>query len=261
MTEHAAEQYNSISSQWATLEDLPSEQISNNLLRSKLSELPRGLRVLDLGGGTGTYSRMAFDLGVAQDVVVVDISPDMLKIGAALEDKLRPGSPRITYHVADCSKPLDHLNIPPASFDLVMANYFFPYATTREQLAAMWRNVIHHLKPGGRFVGLLPRADLDVHLKRDPWAGISYEYLGQVDEAKKSLITFRCEPPVQVDQFMLPQEDYQQIPLEVGMTDLIFVPPTESHVPQGIDDAERERYFMYLKEPVSDVCLAAKPGP
>lgn len=259
MAKHTAiEQYNSISSRWSSLEDIPSERVSNSLLESKLSELPRNLRVLDLGGGTGTYARMAVKLEVAKEVTVVDISSDMLKVGAVEEERTRPGMPKIVFHCADCAEPLDKLGLEPESFDLVMANYFFPYATTRKQLVSMWRNVATYLKSGGKFIGLLPRADLSAHLSRDPWAGITYKYLGQEEESSKSQITFHCTPEVQVDQFMLRAQDYLDAPREVGMTNLVFYPPTAAHIPPSIGTNDRERYLTYLTNPVSDVCMASK---
>src|SRR5262245_45533166 len=65
-----------------------------------------GLKVLDLGGGTGLRARDALNAG-AREVDVIDISPEMMRLGQEYERSI--GRNRITWYHADVSKSLDHL--------------------------------------------------------------------------------------------------------------------------------------------------------
>ena len=106
-----------------------------------------GLRVLDLGGGTGLRARDALEAG-ARWVDVVDISPEMMRIGKEYEMSI--GRDKITWYQGDVSKPLDHLSLGP--YDIVIANGIFDHAHQAEELEAMWSNAAAYLKPGGRLV-------------------------------------------------------------------------------------------------------------
>ncbi|KAK8109135.1 ubiquinone menaquinone biosynthesis C-methyltransferase [Apiospora sp. TS-2023a] len=112
-----------------------------------------GLKVLDLGGGTGLRARDALRAGAAS-VDVIDISPEMMRHGQEYEKSI--GRDRITWHQADVSKPLDHLNLggdsgqPP--YDMVIANGIFEHAHSIDEYDAMWRSAAAYLKPGGRLV-------------------------------------------------------------------------------------------------------------
>ena len=254
----AADQYDKIGADYAAMEKLPGELVATNHLTRHLKQLPHDLRVLDLPVGTGTYARLALDLGVARHVTGVDISSEMLRVGRELEQQQRPDAPKIDFHLGDCFEPLDRLGLEPNSFDLVLANYLFNYATTRKQLEAMWHNVVTYLKPGGKLVGLLPTFDVQKHLRRSAWNGITYKHLEDLDEAVRVQLTFHCEPQIQFDNYVLPAEAYEHVPLEVGMRDVVFNPPTEEDIPPVEDAAEAEKFKHYLTESVSTVLVATK---
>ena len=125
-----------------------------NILETELLEVALGdctdLHVLDFGGGSGLHARQAIDAGAAS-VDVIDLSSEMLRVAEDTEKQLgRSG--KIRCFEADVTQPLDHLGLRD-QYDLVMSNFCFDHATSQEQLEAMWRNAISHLKPGGRFVG------------------------------------------------------------------------------------------------------------
>lgn len=106
-----------------------------------------GLKVLDLGGGTGLRARDALNAG-AQAVDVVDISPEMMRIGQQFEKSI--GRDKITWYHGDVSKSLEHLPLGP--YDLVIANGIFDHAHNAEELEGMWCNAAAYLKPGGRVI-------------------------------------------------------------------------------------------------------------
>src|SRR5437868_10520575 len=77
-------------------------------LRALLPDL-RGLRVVDLGCGFGWFCRWARQQGAAQ-VLGIDVSGKMLA-----RSRAEAADPAVTYTRAD----MEHLDLPPASFDLV----------------------------------------------------------------------------------------------------------------------------------------------
>ncbi|KAF7192258.1 Demethylmenaquinone methyltransferase [Pseudocercospora fuligena] len=106
-----------------------------------------GLDVLDLGTGTGLRARDALNAG-ARHVDAVDISPEMINIG--MEHERSTNRKKITWHVADVSKPLDHLGL--KQYDWVIANGIFDHATDAKGFERMWYNCAKYLKPDGRLI-------------------------------------------------------------------------------------------------------------
>jgi SAM-dependent methyltransferase len=106
-----------------------------------------GLKVLDLGGGTGLRARDALKAG-ARVVDVVDISREMMRLGQDYEKSLRRDC--ITWYYSDVSKSLDHLPLGP--YDMVIANGIFDHAHNAKELEKMWHNAAAFLRPGGRLV-------------------------------------------------------------------------------------------------------------
>ncbi|KAL5466525.1 hypothetical protein PMIN06_000124 [Paraphaeosphaeria minitans] len=47
---------------------------------------------------------------------------------------------------------MDHLAL--ETYDVVMANWVFDHAGSIEALECMWQNVVKHLKPGAKFLGI-----------------------------------------------------------------------------------------------------------
>jgi SAM-dependent methyltransferase len=107
-------------------------------LRAMLPAL-RGLRLLDLGCGFGWFCRWARRQGAAH-VLGIDVSERMLARARADTD-----DSAITYTRAD----LEHLELPPASFDLAYSSLVLHYI---ERLEALLAQVHRALVPGGYLV-------------------------------------------------------------------------------------------------------------
>ncbi|EME88468.1 uncharacterized protein MYCFIDRAFT_209819 [Pseudocercospora fijiensis CIRAD86] len=88
-----------------------------------------GLDVLDLGTGTALRARDALNAG-ARHVDAVDISAEMIGHGTQYEKSINRN--KITWHVADVSKSLDHLGL--KQYDWVIANGIFDHATDAKGL-------------------------------------------------------------------------------------------------------------------------------
>jgi SAM-dependent methyltransferase len=225
-------QYDTFASRYASMEDLPSEIVATNLLRNTAARGPRSLKVLDLGCGTGTYARLLIETGVAEHVVGVDVSSEMVRVGQAMEAE-RPGPARIEFHVADCAAPLDHLGLQPAAFDLVMGNWVLNYASDRAELAGMWRNIATYLKPGGKFIGLKENVDSEDRFKRDNKYGIEFTVVEESGEGLKVHVVAHTEPKIEFDAYSLEPRLYEEVPLEVGMTEVIHLKPSADDLPDG----------------------------
>jgi SAM-dependent methyltransferase len=102
-------------------------------------------RVLDLGCGSGVYSRLLRARGVPH-VTGLDASQGMIDYARRREQREQLG---IRY-LAGAALPL-HLH---GTFDLVLAVYVLPYATAYEELVGLCRTAADALRPGGRFLTL-----------------------------------------------------------------------------------------------------------
>jgi len=107
-------------------------------LRALLPDL-RGLNVLDLGCGFGWFCRWARQNGAAH-VLGIDVSEKMLA-----RSRATPQDTAITYTRAD----MEHLELPPASFDLVYSSLALHYI---EDLKGLMSQVHRSLVPGGSLV-------------------------------------------------------------------------------------------------------------
>ncbi|MFE5736206.1 class I SAM-dependent methyltransferase [Streptomyces celluloflavus] len=109
-----------------------------------------GLAVLDLGCGTGVYSRRLRERG-AERVVGVDISEGMLAYARAREAEERIG---VEYLARDITNPVEGPDADlDGAFDLVAGVYVSPYAPTVSRLHGLFRTARRALPAtGGRFV-------------------------------------------------------------------------------------------------------------
>lgn len=138
--------YDGIAEEYARSKLSPWRQYVERSTLFEILGTPAGLSVLDLACGSGFYSRLIRAAG-AERVVGVDLSDGMIAL-ARRDEEAKPLG--ITYHVADAMQlALDR------TFDVVFASYLFNYARTADELGAMCRAVVRHLRPGGRLVAVL----------------------------------------------------------------------------------------------------------
>lgn len=250
-------QYDIFASQYASMEELPGEMAATCLLRNAVAKMPHGLRVLDLACGTGTYARMLLDMGVAEYVVGVDISSGMVEVGEGLE-AARLGPKQIEFHLADCSAPLDHLGLEHGSFDLVMGNWLLNYASNKAELAGMWRNVATYLKPGGKFVGLKGNVNLQTRPTQDFKYGIRQTVIGKVEDGVKVHVEANTEPKIEFDGYLLKSNLYEDVPIEVGMTQVVHHIPSKEDLPEGAEE-NMDFWQGFLESPYCALGTAMKP--
>ena len=108
-------------------------------IAARIAGVKSGMRVADIGCGTGIMTPIYLRLGVAE-AVGIDVSPRMIAHAA---DKFESES-CATFVCSDATTFEDQ-----ERFDAVVAYNCYPHFLDREALA---RNVAALLRPGGRFV-------------------------------------------------------------------------------------------------------------
>ena len=116
-----------------------NEILEQPALWAMLPETLTGLRILDLGCGSGDFARNARQAGAGM-VVGLDCSQKMLE-----RARERTNDPLIQYH----QMSLEELSIQESDFDLAVSSLALHYVRDYQAVA---RKVAQILKPGGRFV-------------------------------------------------------------------------------------------------------------
>lgn len=165
---------------------------------------------------------------------------------------------RTKYHVADCVKSLDHLQLGHQSYDLVMGNWLLSYPENQAELEGMWRNIAIHLKPDGRFVGLmiLFRRELEAALKSGKY-GIKAMALEEIENGQKLHLKAATEPPIEFCNVVLDRSLFETAAPKAGMVEMAFTPPTARDLPPG---ADMGFWKEMLDSPYQMICTAVKSG-
>jgi SAM-dependent methyltransferase len=98
------------------------------------SHLQTGMRVLELGCGTGYFTRGL--AGSGADIIAIDVSPELLEIA-----KANCSTPNVRYEIQDASA----LSYSSAMFDSVVGSSVLHHLEIKEALQEIYRV----LKPGG----------------------------------------------------------------------------------------------------------------
>jgi len=250
-------QYDNVATEYKSYDDLPMAKLEAQLIRTALRDCS-GLKVLDLGGGSGTHARQAVDAG-AEIVDVADISEAMMQIGKDIAAQTGHKD-SIRWHTADASKPLAEQAtglLPPAQYDVVLANWVFDHAHTVEDLRGMWTNIASSLKPGGRFVGIrVTRPGIWADYVKEGKYGCKYEDIGEIPGGVKCLVTLMTDPPFSFGGTMM-ADSYDMInaiPRELGMVDFETVPTEEMDIVRK----DPEFWRQHMEEPLFAVVTARR---
>lgn len=213
---HHAE-YDDIAAEYAASKQLPFRVVVEAPTLFDLAGDVRGLAILDLPCGEGTYSR-AFARSGAGPVLGIDLSSAMVEQARAIEREERLG---ISYEVGDAA---DLGTV--GAFDLVVACYLFNYARTADELLAFARSARANLKPGGRLVGMNnnPRNAVD---RYGSFAAYGFSRDIELPRREGSRIRYTFAKPdgssFGFDNFWLAPETYARVFAEAGLRDFRFV--------------------------------------
>lgn len=136
--------YDPIVEPYEKSKQLPYRLLEQHTYFSLIGEVA-GKTILDLGCGSGFYTKQFKQRGAAQ-VVGVDLALKMIESARAAEESEPLG---IVYRVEDVAA-LGKIG----DFDLVVASYLLNCLPTQAQLSQVCQTIAANLKPGGRFVTL-----------------------------------------------------------------------------------------------------------
>lgn len=143
MSKEAADQFDQLGALYEDMATWPFRKyIETPSVFAALGRL-EGLDVLEFGCGSGYYSRLLKRAG-ARKVVGYDLAEGML-------DYARRCAQRDALDISFCSS-LDEAGN--AAFDVVLAVYVLPYATTLAELDQMAAQMLAPLRAGGRLIAL-----------------------------------------------------------------------------------------------------------
>jgi ubiquinone/menaquinone biosynthesis C-methylase UbiE len=107
----------------------------------------QSLKALDLGVGTGVFSKRFLDKYTNSRVVAIDGASSMLELAKL---RLRELSQRVEWVVSDFRAIPAEL-IQPDTFDVVISSYALHHLSAQEKLVVL-KSVVRAIKPGGWFL-------------------------------------------------------------------------------------------------------------
>ncbi|PKV91569.1 ubiquinone/menaquinone biosynthesis C-methylase UbiE [Amycolatopsis echigonensis] len=241
------DQYDQVAATFADVEAVISfvrENLEWPSFKELLGDL-RGLRVLDVGCGEGSFTRRIQQLGAAH-VVGTDLSPGMIALARQAEARNPQG---ITYEVQDLK------TMPPqGEFDVVTAIHVLHYADTRETMQTMAKTMHANLKPGGRLVVLSANANSSE--ESETAAGFRTYRPANPQEGDKFKVAVLTTPPTEIEVHHWPTETIVDVLETAGFTNVTWAPvkPAATVAP-----ADRTRAERCAKSPTSLTITATKP--
>jgi SAM-dependent methyltransferase len=209
-----------------------------------------GQDVLDLACGSGWYTRMVSDRGAAQ-VVGVDARAPLVERARSAS---RPGQ-RVGYHVLD---PFDMPHL--GWFDVVIAVCLLEHARSRAQLEALCRTVWSHLRPGGRFVGVLPNSDYDRRRPPDTRYGVTYDWAHDLYDGDDFAVNLHhVDPPLVLTCRYWRNDTYRKAMSAARLRQIEIRPWQPS--PEALELFGEPFWRPWLDNPLSMALRCARPGP
>lgn len=220
----------------------------------------KGKRALDLSTGTGYFARTLSKMG-AEQVVGVDVSPSMLDAARKVtEGDAQIPEGVVEYELGDVFKPLELHSCPEASRDVITGAWCLNYAGDQAMMDQAWRNIARYLKPGGKFVGVIPNEYMPWLLDDEEYFGFSYKRIEPVKDGHVCKLTLHAkEQPVSFNAYILAHSVFETGAKSAGLVDVTLTGPTLLPEFEGTED---EAYWnSFFAHPLYKVMVATKPGP
>ncbi|KAL4726552.1 hypothetical protein ACLX1H_005439 [Fusarium chlamydosporum] len=246
-------QYDSFAPKYASVEQLPCSKLEGQLVQNALGDCT-GLKVLDLGGGSGLHARKAIDAG-ATVVDVVDISLEMMRVGQEIETRLGRKD-RVRWFEANVTKPVtEQVDLEKDGYDIIMANWVFDHATSVSELRSMYENVIKNLKPGGKFIGVRAKSIRAQYMSYGKY-GVTFTDVTKIPGGLKYHVNCVTEPPFSFEATSM-ESTYSlsdDIGKELGLVEIKVALAEDTELVKN----DREFWEDYLKDPNFIVVVAKK---
>ena len=248
-------QYDTFSAAYDGVNDLPISRIIIPNVERLVGPYIKGARVLELACGSGFFTRRLLDWGAAR-IVGVDISGEMIKSAEREVQRCEDVEGKCQFMLADCSAPFTVTDSSGGSlegkFDLVFAAWLLNYAPDVSTMTEMFKNISKHLRPGGRFVSVLPHPDVDPwmcidHVNAQHEVGYGYwiKVLAPLPNGGYAVHLYfdTIQPPVDFGNYFLPMMVHEQAARDGGMNGTLKWEDVQ--VPE-----DQETLNRYMKEPV-----------
>jgi SAM-dependent methyltransferase len=243
-TDQVRKDYDESADTYSDYGSLPYGILESQLFKIALGD-PTGLRILDLGGGTGVHAREAIAAG-AEKVDVLDISPEMLRVGKDIEASLNRKD-RINCYEADVKQPLADL-VPSLDkrYSVVMANWVFDHAGSIKGLEGMWRNIETYLEPGGLFIGVRSGDPESPALNCEKY-GATYKWTKPIPGGIAYACVIHCKPPIEfvAETMELSYSGSTELHTKYGLVDVQTLP----HESAEIVKKDPEFWKEFLERP------------
>ena len=198
----------------------------------------RGQSILDIGCGTGLYTRRLKQRGAAR-VLGLDASAGMIEYARHLESGKPLG---IEYVVKDAADAGDV-----GRFDVVTATYLLHYAPSREVMSGMCRSMLRALAPGGRLVSICLNPEINL---TDPsyYHPYGFEMASRGGEGAEAMMTsVMPEMPFAIKTYAWSRATYEGALTEAGFRDIRWHAPAIS--PAGLEKLGSDHWRAYLRQP------------
>lgn len=263
--EQARHDYDASATKYGDYSTLPSGVLEAQLVTIALGDCT-GLKVLDLGGGSGIHARKAIELGAAL-VDVVDISEEMLKVGRDIEKEQEDRHSRhpngasgerrpIRYLQGDVAKPLSHLPLlEPENYDIVMGNWIFSFADSIAMVENILQNITTYLRPGGRFICVRDADPWSPALAGGKYGGSCHD-VQRIPGGVRYRCMLHCDPPVEFDGACMEMiySGNTEVFEKFGLEKVTAVPYESAEIVRG----DREFWGLFLEHPNLAVFHATK---
>ncbi len=194
--------------------------LPNNLLTllALREGLPEGARVLELGGGAGSFAQLVAKRGAAEgwlahiaEYTFTDVAPSFLRRAQRDLKDTAPGLP-LQFRALDLNFPLQGQGIAPASLDAIVGINVVHVA---QDLEATLKELRRCLKPGGRLIiGECVKPDLTRPL-----------YLEFFFTFIRSFTEVQLDPQWRPAHGFLDPESWEKALGHAGFTAVQFTPP------------------------------------
>jgi toxoflavin synthase len=198
----------------------------------------RGQSVLDIGCGTGLYTRRLKQRGAAT-VLGLDASAGMIEYARHLESLQPLGIEYVVKDAADAGGV--------GRFDVVTATYLLHYAPSREAMSGMCRSIHEALVPGGRLVSICLAPEINL---TDPgyYHPYGFEMASRGGEgAEVTMTSVMPEMPFTIKAYAWSRATYEAALAEAGFKEVRWYAPRIS--PEGLKELGRGYWQAYLDQP------------
>ena len=250
ITNQESAQYDEIAEAYA--EDVEGELGNKFIFDPALEKIMgdlRGLKIMDLACGDGYFSRKMQRAG-AEKVIGIDISKGMIDLAKKRETDNPQG---IEYLIGD-ARDLPEIN----KFNIVLGKYLLHYSETKDEISQMSQSIYRNLKPGSRFIGLLP------YFENKPLSNPKYGFTQEAEmplkEGQKVKVTVYKDkrPTCTFYNNYWKQSTYQAALENAGFQNIVWhqLRPTR----EGIKEYGQDFWQDYIDNPNHIIIEATKPA-